>query len=256
MARNGCRFDFFNLIWYNIYRIKKGGDFIATPVKCFYCGQSFDRNFEQYVKPNSCRYAHATCYLREKELNPKKIPDLEIVDPNDEVECAFCKKVFSKSTTLDFKTLPGGGFAHAACYEADQRREKTDQEKLNELLIKMYDLEFVPPRVQRQIKEYNTKYNYSYSGMLKTLEYMHFVKNLPVDKVAFNEYGLGLMKSYYDRAHDYYYAIWEAQQNQYQVLGHSAVDELLPKQIAITIPPPQRKEKRHRKFSFLDREGK
>lgn len=31
-------------------------------VKCFYCGEVFDANAEEYVKPNERRYAHKNCY--------------------------------------------------------------------------------------------------------------------------------------------------------------------------------------------------
>lgn len=31
-------------------------------VKCLYCGQVFDRNAEEFVKPNARRYAHKSCY--------------------------------------------------------------------------------------------------------------------------------------------------------------------------------------------------
>ena len=31
-------------------------------VKCLYCGKTFDRNSEDYVKPNERRYAHKECY--------------------------------------------------------------------------------------------------------------------------------------------------------------------------------------------------
>lgn len=31
-------------------------------VKCFYCGESFNKDKELWVKPNSTRYAHKECY--------------------------------------------------------------------------------------------------------------------------------------------------------------------------------------------------
>lgn len=90
--------------------------------------------------------------------------------------------------------------------------------------------------------------------MAKTLEFMYEVKRVSIDKTAFNKYGLGLIKSYYDQAHDYYYAIWEAQQNQQRTLTERPED-LMIRQVEVTIPPPKRQEKKKRRlFSFLDKE--
>lgn len=41
-------------------------------VKCLYCGQVFDRNQEEYVKPNATRYAHKECYENRDEQTKEK----------------------------------------------------------------------------------------------------------------------------------------------------------------------------------------
>lgn len=145
-----------------------------------------------------------------------------------------------------------GKYAHKKCAELEEKRELTDQEKLNKLITEMYDLEFVPPRVQKQIKDYAQKYNYTYSGMLKTLEYMYFIKKLNIDKIAFNTYGIALVKNYYDRAHDYYYAIWEAHQRQEAVLSAGELEQFIPKVVEVSIPLPKRQAPKRNLFSFLD----
>lgn len=46
-------------------------------VKCLYCGKTFDAETEDFVKPNSNRYAHAACYqLKQEEENKKN----ELID--------------------------------------------------------------------------------------------------------------------------------------------------------------------------------
>lgn len=225
----------------------------ASYVKCLYCNTSFDKHKELYVKPRSNRYAHAECYLREKVKNPQ-LANLPVVDPTDEVECYICKKKFFKSKTADYLLISDGKYAHKECLELESKRELTDKEKLDKFILQLYDLTFVPPRVQKQVKEYAEKYNYSYSGMMKTLEYMYAVKGLNVDKTAFNTYGIALIKSYYDRAHDYYYSIWEAQQNQNRVLESYSLETFIPKTVEINIPLPKRKELKRQLFSFLDEE--
>lgn len=225
---------------------------MPKPVKCRYCNNTFDRDKEAYVKPASNRYAHATCYLRLKAEN-SKTPELEIIDPTLIVTCIYCKKEFNKENT-EYEIIGEGKYVHKSCKVIEEKRELTDQEKLSKLIIELYDLEFVPPRVQKQIKDYMQKYNYTYSGILKTLEYMHFIKKLPIDKIAFNTYGIGLVKNYYSRAHDYYYAIWEAQQNQIQVLATCQFEDFVPKQVEVTIPTPKRQVLKRNLFSFLDAE--
>lgn len=148
-----------------------------------------------------------------------------------------------------------GKYAHIKCYEAEQKRELTDKEKLDRLIIQLYELEYVPPRVQKQIKEYTEKYNYTYSGIIKTLQYMYVIKGLNLDKVAFNTYGIGLVKNYYERAHDYYYAIWEAQQKQSFISKPEDLEKFIPKVVEINIPLPQRQELKRQLFSFLDEEN-
>lgn len=221
--------------------------------KCVYCQTKFDVDRELYVKPNSRRYAHADCYLREKVKNPA-LADLPIIDPTDEVECTYCKKKFFKSQTKNFKILDNGKFAHAECYELESKRELTDKEKLDRLIIQLYELKFVPPRVQKQINDYVSKYDYTYSGIAKTLEYMYVVKGMSLDKAAFDTYGIGLVKTYFDQAKRYYKAIWEAQQSQKETLKGFSATEFVPKPVEVSIPVPKRKELKRQLFTFLDKE--
>lgn len=226
----------------------KGGIYI---VKCLYCGELFDNKKELYVKPNSRRYAHANCYLREKVKNPALV-ELTIFDPADEVTCIYCKKKFFKSKIDNYKILDNGKYAHVECCEIEAKRELTDKEKLDNLIIQLYELKFVSPRVQKQINDYITKYDYTYTGIKKTLEYMHFVKKLPVDKAAFDTYGIGLVKSYFDQAKRYYKAIWEAQQSQKESLNGYSIADFVPQPIEISIPAPRRKELKRQLFTFLE----
>lgn len=191
--------------------------------------------------------------MREKVKN-LKIPELPIIDPADEVECVYCKKKFFKSKTPNYKVLDNGKFAHTECCELEGKRELTDKEKLNNFIIQLYELKFVPPRVQKQINDYIAKYDYTYTGIAKTLEYMYIVKSMSLDKAAFDTYGIGLVKSFYDQAKRYYKAIWEAQQSQKRTLKGYSSEDLLPKPIEVSVPAPQRKEQKRQLFTFLDEE--
>lgn len=41
-------------------------------VKCLYCGEQFDRNKEEWVKPTTNRYAHKKCYENKDALIQEK----------------------------------------------------------------------------------------------------------------------------------------------------------------------------------------
>jgi hypothetical protein len=47
------------------------------PVKCPYCGKTFDRNLEEFVQINSRRYAHKLCYDQYQSHLTQEEKDLE-----------------------------------------------------------------------------------------------------------------------------------------------------------------------------------
>ena len=54
----------------------------------------------------------------------------------------------------------------------------------------------------------------------------------------------------YQKAYQYYFALWEAQQKN----KDTVVEEYIPTVKEIIIPPPQRKIKKRKLFTFLDEE--
>lgn len=48
-------------------------------VKCFYCGQTFDANEEEYVKPRANRYAHKACHESADSAKTKEERDKELL---------------------------------------------------------------------------------------------------------------------------------------------------------------------------------
>lgn len=214
-------------------------------VKCYYCGATFNREKEAYVKPTARRYAHAKCYLREKEKNPKT-PDLEIFDPTDIVACYICKKPINKKTD-EYKQLSNGKYAHLACAELEERREKTDAEKLDIYIMNLFDWEYVHPRVKRQISNFIEEYNFTYSGIQKSLEYFYNIKGNSLEKA---NGGIGIVPYVYQDAYNYYYSIWEARQKNKGIKIRDYVIDTKE----ISIPPPQRKIKTRKLFTFLDEE--
>ena len=100
---------------------------MAHIVICPYCKAKFDRDKEEYALVGARRYAHAACMLREAAKNPAL--KVEIIDPSDNVTCAYCKKPLSKKDA-DCVMIGNGKYVHAACKDLEEHREKTDREKL------------------------------------------------------------------------------------------------------------------------------
>ena len=214
-------------------------------VICPYCKTKFDRDKEEYAVVSARRYAHAACMLREAEKDPNYVKK-EIIDPLDNVTCAFCKKGLSKKDP-DCVMFNNNKYVHKACQELEESREKTDREKLEEYIKELFALSYIDPRVKAQIKKYIEEYNFTYSGMQKALYYFYEIKG--GDKSKANG-GIGIIPYIYQDAYNYHYNLWLAQQKNKDV----EVQLYVPKVKEIVIQRPERKIKKRDLFVFLDEE--
>ena len=124
-------------------------------------------------------------------------------------------------------------------------KEDLDKMKLEQYINKLFHTDYVDPRIQKQIKNYIKEYNFTYSGILKSLVYCYEVKQNPVEK---SNDGIGIVPWVYKQAFNYYYAIWLAQQKN----TDKTVENYIPKETEIIIPRPKPKPYRKHLFSFLD----
>lgn len=216
---------------------------MAHIVTCVYCKGRFDRDKEEYCQVSSRRYAHAACMLREAEKDSNFVKK-EIIDPTDNVICAYCKKPLSKKDS-DCVMIGNGKYVHQACQQLEEQREKTDREKLEEYIKELFNISYIEPRVKGQIKKFMEEYNYTYSGMQKALYYHYEIKG--GDKNKANG-GIGIIPYVYKDAYNYHYNLWLAQQKNKDV----EIELYEPKVKEITIPRPQRKVKKRELFTFLD----
>jgi hypothetical protein len=212
-------------------------------VLCPYCNTKFDRDKEEYAIVGTRRYAHAACMLREAEKDPNYIKK-EIIDPNDNVVCAYCKKPMSKKDE-DCIMIGNNKYVHKACQELEEKREKTDKEQLEDYIKDLFQISYIDPRVKGQIKKYIDEYNYTYSGIRKALIYHYEIKG--GDKSKANG-GIGIVPYVYQNAYEYHYNLWLAQQKNKDV----EINLYTPKVKEIIIPRPQRKIKKRQLFTFLD----
>lgn len=124
-------------------------------VKCFYCGQQFDRNSEPFVKPQANRYAHTACHEKHLSSMSQEERDYDAL-------VAYIKQLFGGKVNI---------------------------------------------RAYKQIKEFKDTYNYSYSGMLKTLIWWYELRHNDIDKA---NGGIGIIPYVYQDAYKYYQDLYLA----------------------------------------------
>lgn len=221
---------------------------MAHKVKCFYCQETFDRDKIEHIKVSERRYAHLECAL-EAEKNPKEEKPKAKTAHN--VKCFYCQKTFDLNTN-EYVQVSARRYAHKDCAENKEKiltQEEKDRENLNNYIMTLFSLDYIDPRIQKQINQYIKDFHYTYSGIHKSLLYFYEIKKNPIDK---SNGGIGIVPYVYQQAYRYYYSLWEAQQkNEYKV-----IQEYVPKVKEIVIPVPQRKVKKRKMFSFLDEEIK
>lgn len=214
-------------------------------VKCFYCEQTFDRDIEKYSLVRANRYAHANCMLQKAEEDPK-CEKREIIDPSTTVLCCKCKKSLNKMSS-DCVCIVEGKYICSDCENKENKREKTDQEKLDDYIMQLFKTEYVDPKIKKQIKKYIEEYNFSYSGIHKALYYFYNIKGNPIEKA---NGGIAIVPWIYSDAFNYYYALWEAQQRNKE----KNISEYIPKEKEIKVKRPERKIKKSSLFNFLEEE--
>ena len=218
---------------------------MAHNVICTICGKRFDRDKFKYVEISTRRYAHADCALREAAKDPsKKVP--EVINPLDNVVCIYCKEPMHRIKD-NAVMIATGKYAHPKCVEIENKRELTDKEKLEKYIMKLFKVDFVPPRMQQQINKFALDYNFSYSGMQKALTYFYEVKGNSIEKA---NGGIGIIPYIYKDAYNYYYSLWLARQKN----EAKQIDLYVPQVKEIIIAPPKRKAKKRPLFTFLDEE--
>ena len=165
------------------------------------------------------------------------------------VICLYCKQRFDIDIEPFIKPN-STRYAHVECYQKAQNektQEDKDKEALEAYIKQLFGIEVLDAKIRRQIRQYITEYNYSYSGILATLKYVFEIKHNDVAKA---NGGIGIVGYYYQEAFRYNYNLWlNNQQNK-----DKTIEEYRPQEVKVVILPPERKPMRKRKFMFLDEE--
>lgn len=165
------------------------------------------------------------------------------------VTCTICKKRFDRDKYPAI-LISTRRYAHASCAGAlseEQAQEERDREALEQYIIQLFKLEHMDGRITLQIKKFKQDYNYTYSGILRTLKYFYEVKQNDLSK---SNNGIGIVPWVYQEAYNYYYNQWLLKQKNVD----KNIKEYTPNYIDITIKDPIRQQKKKNIFKFLDEE--
>ncbi len=160
------------------------------------------------------------------------------------VKCLYCGEQFYREKT-EFVQIKNR-YAHKECsdrIEASKSEEEKSLKELEEYIMKMFNETYVNARIRQQIKRMREQYNYSYTGILKSLVYFYEVKRNPIEKA---NGGIGIVPYVYEDARKYYYNLYMAQKKN----EDKVVSEFVIRGREIKIKPPQRKPKIRKLFNL------
>lgn len=163
------------------------------------------------------------------------------------VNCIYCKKRFDRDKVSTVQ-VSARRYAHKECaenYENNKSQEEKDIEALEKYIMKLFNEDYVNARVRKQIKEYREQYQYTYSGMLKTLVYWYEIKGNSTEKA---NGGIGIIPFIYKDASNYYYNLYLAK----LANENKDISKYQPKERIIEINSPRVYIKPPRLFNLDD----
>lgn len=155
-------------------------------------------------------------------------------------KCPVCQLMFDrdKCEFVHHKNR----YYHKVCYDNIMEKQQIDNKEqvdLENYIMEMFKTTCLSARVRKQIKQMREEYNYSYSGIHKSLIYFFEVKGNSIEKA---NGGIGIVPYIYQEAYTYYYNLHLAQERNKDKNVHDFV--LTGKEIRIKSPIRKPKEKR------------
>lgn len=163
------------------------------------------------------------------------------------VKCKYCGKEFDRDK-IPYTMVSARRYAHKECHENylnNRTEEEKDQEELEKYIMILFNEPYINARIKKQIKEYKNEYNFTDSGMLKSLKWWYEVKGNSIEKA---NGGLGILPYIYQDALKYYYSLYLAQ----LVNQEKDVKQYVSKVHEITIPTPRAERKHPKLFNMED----
>jgi hypothetical protein len=114
------------------------------------------------------------------------------------VKCKICGKEFDLNSEQGVK-CGARRYAHQACYPEGELVEMASQKDpdlvaLEQYIMKLFDDDYISPRVRKQIETYRKEYNYTYSGILKSLIWFYEIKGNSKEEA---NHGIGIVPYIY-----------------------------------------------------------
>jgi uncharacterized protein YprB with RNaseH-like and TPR domain len=126
------------------------------------------------------------------------------------VTCFYCHQRFDrdKEPTTQVSVRR---YAHQNCAEEAEKnktQEERDLEALEKYIKEKFNTKTISAKIKRQIQDYKEKYNYSYSGILKSLIYFFDIKGNSIEKA---NKGIGIVPYVWDESYNYFLKIYLAE---------------------------------------------
>lgn len=148
------------------------------------------------------------------------------------VKCKYCGLQFDRNNEPCVLVSPRR-YAHKACaekYQNELPKEERDYQALEKYIKELFNTNVLNAKTKKQIKDYKQQYNYTYSGMLKTLKWWYEIKG---NSIEMAQGGIGIIPYIYQEALKYYYGLFLAQS------ANQEVNDFKPKVKEIEIGSPR-----------------
>lgn len=111
---------------------------------------------------------------------------------NKTVKCTFCNEYID----IEEAIKDDKNYFHKDCL-----KKRNDRNELFDYICKLYNLKAPGPRIMQQVNSFIYNNNYTYFGIMKTLEYFYEIKKGDIKK---SNDGVGIVPFIYIEAQQYY----------------------------------------------------
>ena len=154
------------------------------------------------------------------------------------VKCLYCGEQFDRLAEPNIKL--GRRYAHKSCYEsqdAGELKKQKDEHDFFEYIKKLYGQDYNYVQIHKQAENYVKQYNFTYSGMLKSLKWFYEVKG---NSKEGSNGGIGIIPYIYEEAKKYYLNLYLAQQRNKDIQGYTLeVKEIVIASPRMYVAPPK-----------------
>lgn len=129
------------------------------------------------------------------------------------VKCLYCGQCFDAKPDEEGTvwTKPRSNrYAHITCQDNKLTKEEKEFDELYRYVKEEQGDNFNFIQFKKLVEFWKKSYNYSYSGILKSLQWYYDIQKNPKDK--FKEGSLGIVPYVYTQAYNYFYKIYLAAQ--------------------------------------------